>query len=157
MAQTAQPRPSDRFIPWYIVGFFVGFMALLGHFAYVAISGFNGVVTDDPYEKGLDYNQTIAKARAQAALGFTSTLAWEGGRLVFTLKDKDGTPLTGAKVHVMLYRPVHAGEDATYTLKPENGAYAAKLALPAPGLWEVRVHAVAPKWHYQISRRMVLE
>lgn len=158
MSEEAQPRPSDRFIPWYFVLFFAVQAVIFTGFAHIAFSTFTGLVTEDAYDKGITYNKTIEKAKEQAALGFTSTIAYKDGRFVFTLTDGHGKPVTGeSEITLMLFRPVHAGDDVTMALKPENGAWVAKMTPPEPGLWDVRIHAVAPKWHYQTSKRMVLE
>jgi nitrogen fixation protein FixH len=149
------PRPSDRFIPWYITSFFVVQFALFGWFYHVASSSYTGVVTDQAYEKGLHYNQTIAKVRQQEQLGWSAVMARNGGAIEFILHDRAHKPLTGAIVSLWLIRPVHGGEDQQQEMKEvKPGVYSAIPAAPEKGLWEVRIEARKDGHSYQISRRM---
>jgi len=49
----------DRIIPLYFVAFFVVIAIFDGIFVYLATSTHSGVVTENAYQKGLNYNQYI--------------------------------------------------------------------------------------------------
>ncbi|MEZ5690885.1 MAG: FixH family protein [Rickettsiales bacterium] len=61
--ETSRIPFRDRIIPWYFVMVFLLVFAINGVFAYVAITTNKGVVTDNAYEKGLDYNHIVQEVR----------------------------------------------------------------------------------------------
>lgn len=154
---TTGPRPSDRFIPWCIVAFFVAQALLFAWFTYVAKTTYTGLVTEQAYEKGLAYNRTIEKADAQAALGLNSRIEYSNGQVVFSLRDRDERPVSGAKVTGVFFRPVHDGMDVSFEMKEDSEAYRAAISPPEKGLWEVRLRAVTVQGEYQASQRIVVE
>lgn len=151
-------RPSDRFIPWYFVLFFVVLTVVFAGFAYIARSTHPGLVTEKAYDKGLKYNNVIARAEAQEKLGWTSTLTtkFDNGHAVvsLSLKDAKGQPLESAQVSLWFIRPVQAGMDVKEAMQPASkGVYAGRAVLPARGLWDVRIEAVKGDARYQTSKR----
>ena len=84
MTAAALPRPSDRFIPLYIVAFFAVFMTVLLTMVYISLRSYPGIVTENSYEKGLAMNKYIAASAAQQALGWKGDLVvgpWFSNRL----------------------------------------------------------------------------
>ena len=151
------PHPSDKFIPWYIVLFFVVLTFVFGGFAYVAKTTHTGLVTDEAYEKGLAYNSTIEKAAAQDALGYVSDIGFKDNIIYFSLVDATAQPITNAHVKLWLYRPVHDGDDVRLDMtEVSKGQYKATIAPPEQGMWEIRIHAATPAGDYQASKRVVL-
>ncbi|MBL8713670.1 MAG: FixH family protein [Alphaproteobacteria bacterium] len=156
-------RPSDRFIPWYFVLFFSMLAALFTWFVYLAHTTHPGVVTDDAYEKGLKYNIQISRADAQKKLGWTSAtdVRRDGGKaftLSFTLKDKSGAPVTGAKASVRMMRPSNASMDFSMAMtETAPGIYTAALGDPAIGLWEAQIGVSRGQELYQSEKRMELK
>ncbi len=159
MASQAQPRPSDKWIPWYIVLFFVFQSFVFGGFAYVAQKTHTGLVTDEAYKKGLAYNRVIEKARAQEELGLESDIRIAAdGLLRFTLRDSEGRDVAPSHVSVWFFRPTQASADVHAAMQPApEGGYKILPQLPAKGLWEVRIHADTAAGPYQTSKRMVIE
>lgn len=154
MTDPSGPRPSDRFIPWYIVIFFVVQGAGFAWFYHLAHSTYTGVVTDNAYEKGLQYNNIISKSDAQDKLGWTSSFTRKNGALELSLHEK-GRPLSRADVKLWFIRPVHAGIDQHLVMKEtSNGIYTAPIHLPEKGLWDVRIEAVKDGRVYQAAQRM---
>lgn len=152
------PRPSDKWIPWYIVLFFVGITCVLATFTWIALSTHTGTVTDDAYKKGLAYNETIHQADAQKAWGYQPSLARAGDDVVFTLKDGAGTPVEGASASVWFFRPADARGDVRGDMTADAaGVWRYDASGLARGLWEVRILAATPKGAYQYSKRMVFE
>ncbi len=153
------PRKSDKYIPWYFVGFFALLFIWDGYFTYLATSTFTGVVEDHTYNRGKNYNQTIAASDAQAALGWKSilTLQSDDAQLIFKLRDADGNAISGAKVVAFFFRPTQAGGD---TLKPltetNSGTYQINTVGTAPGQWDVRIFVQWKQLRYQMSKRIVV-
>ena len=59
----------DRIIPLYFVAFFVFIAIMDGIFVYLATTTHSGVVTENAYQKGLNYNQYITAYDQQEMLG----------------------------------------------------------------------------------------
>lgn len=155
MEETKDTR--GRFIPWYIVAFFLGQTVLFAWFTHVAVSTHTGLVTERAYEKGLSYNRTIESARRQEDMGFTSEIVRNRKTVSFILKDNKGNIVPDAKVTLYLFRPVQEGMDSQFTLSFNENAYEAEITPPLPGLWEVRILAKMKNGNYQSSKRVVFE
>lgn len=161
---SSKMQPRDKWIPWYFVGLFVVVCSVNGVMAYLAIKTQTGVVTEHHYQKGLHYNQTIAQADKMAALG------WEGeitfipapssktkGSLQFTLKDKDGAPVSGAVVTANIVRPTQDGHDQMLTLNMSDaGHYSSPLEFPLEGQWDVEIAVVRGEDKFQQTKRLVV-
>ena len=151
-------RKSDKWIPWYFVAFFIVLFILDGIFVSLALSTHRGVVTEQPYQKGLAYNQTIEAADKQAALAWSSHIEVTSDEVRVLLKDKMGDPLLGAKVMVYLSRPTQAGDDFSVRLSEgENGRYESPVTFKINGQWDVRVSALRNKERYQQRKRVVIQ
>jgi nitrogen fixation protein FixH len=146
-------HPRDRWIPWYFVAFFLVVALVDGIMVTLAVRTHTGTVTDHPYERGLAYNQVVAAAQKQEALGWKATIAYAGNALHFTLRDAAGTTLKPERAMAYISRPTQAGMDFTLPLTGERTA----VTFPQPGLWEVRVEALYQGKSYQQSVRLVVE
>lgn len=60
-------RIPDSYIPLYFVLAFLVVFAVNGIFVYLAVSTNHGVVTENAYEKGLDYDRIVIEVRKQKA------------------------------------------------------------------------------------------
>lgn len=155
-------RPSDRFIPYYIAGFFIALMAAMGWFISLAMHNYSGEVIGHPYREGLRYNQTIEAAQAQEKLGWKSALDFTTQglevKVTFRLTDKSGKAITGADAKVWFLRPTIAGHDQEITLTDNGkGTYSGAATLAWPGDWEVHVSATADGNNYQQVKELNLE
>lgn len=145
-------------------GLFFGTVFLVnGSMIYKAISTNAGLVANEPYRKGLHYNDRIAASERQALLNWTegATLARDG-RLVVTLEVESGKPVTGLKVDAVIGRPSTNRADKAVELKEETpGHYVANAGALEPGAWLVSLEArVDPKAEdpiYRARRRMWLK
>jgi len=146
-------RPSDKWIPWYFVLFFVVLVALDGTFATIAIRTQTGLVTEDYYEEGVHYNDTLSAEAKIENLGWHSEMALaDDGTFVLTLKDRDMTPLSGAQVTAKIERPVQDGYDFGLPLvETGNGRYVADIDFPMPGQWRIRIFTTWQNQQYQRS------
>ena len=154
---TSTMDKRDKWIPWYFVAFFVGLAIMDGIFVYLATSTFTGVVTDQAYERGLKYNETVAAAEAQAELGWVGSAALEGNETFsFTLSD-GANALVGADVVAEFTRPTQSGVDFQVPLMGlQNGTYSAQVDFPLEGIWDVRVYVTWKQQQYQHSQRLMV-
>lgn len=161
LAETKGPRPSDRWIPWYFVAFFVVLTLVLGYMVWLAVSSYPGTVSNHAYEQGLAYNKNLQAAAAQKALGWqgkvTVAAAGAATQLHYLLQGADGQPIKDAQVHCWLYRPSSSKLDEKLELAPQpDGRYGATVTLPAKGVWEIRLAAQAQGHAFQQTERVVI-
>ncbi len=155
------PRPSDKWIPWYFVAFFVGLTFLLSFFVYLSLRDFPGTVSDKAYEQGLAYNQTLQATTKQKELGWNGvvTVTPEGAqvRVRYEIKQAEGVLIKDAQVHGWFYRPTNSKLDQKFDLQAQpDGSYQAVVTLPVSGVWDIRLATQADGHDFQQSERVVL-
>ena len=114
-----------------VLAFFGTVFLANGIFLYSALSTYTGVVSDEPYRKGLHYNKRIAAAERQESLGWSADarLAPDEG-LSLVLRDRNGRPVSGLFVSGVLGRPSTNQHDRNVTLtEVEPGRYVAPIGL----------------------------
>lgn len=134
---------TGRTVLYTMFGFFAVIFAVNGAFLYFALSSFPGLSTERAYQKGVSYNQTLAKAEKQNAMGWVSYVSLSAqGEVAVELVDRDGSGVSGVGVTTMLRRPAQSQLDQDVALnetKPGHfsGAFSSLLA----GQWHVQVSA----------------
>jgi len=162
-----RPRADGWWYPWtFVFGMLVVIAVNIVLITY-AIGTFPGLDTEDAYQKGLAYNQTIAAARVQEARGWHLDIRYaphpdeasaHEGELVVTLRDRGGEPLYGLDVSAALIRPTRGGLDSRIALQPAaSGEYRGEATLPLPGQWDVRVYARRGEEDFQATRRIMVQ
>jgi nitrogen fixation protein FixH len=135
---------SDRTIPALIIGFFLGLILLQGFFLFTAFRTFPGMVTDQPFQRGQQFNAILAESEAQAARGWKVEIRFEQpagleGPIIVTVRDREGQPVTGARVSVIAERLTRHAQAIPLTLtETKRGDYATALTLPIGGRWTFR-------------------
>lgn len=115
-------------------------------------------VVAHPYEEGLHHDSDRA---ARAALGLAVTVDDEApvtgaSPLAFRLADRAGAAVEGAAVEVLLSRPdTSRGEVRAEARETAAGRYAAEVAFPAPGPWDVRFDVRRGRDRVRLERRLV--
>jgi nitrogen fixation protein FixH len=165
MTATTKKKPFKFPIwGWFYVFFGVIFISN-GFMVYWATHSFTGLVVEEPYEKGLAYNGTLAEKEIQAKLGWGSTfklapISEDGFKqnIVFRLGTKNTAAVTGADVSLTLFRPTKDGMDVTFELTeaPETGMYEAVITLPAKGQWDFRFTATRGEEVYKANEVKVI-
>ena len=164
-SDTSASQPMERvvpgrWIPWVFVGLFLLVLAVNGTMIAIAISTFTGLETTQAYEKGLAYNNRLAAVAEQERLGWNAALGVTSAgeqrvSLTFDLTDQLGSPITSADVKAVLLRPVQEGHDMTVRLDDQgHGHYAAEVALPLPGQWDIQLNANAREKTYKLAKRI---
>ncbi len=153
-------RITGRHVLIGMLAFFGVVFAANGVMMWMAARTFDGVDEPDAYRRGVHYNERLAEARAQRALGWRVRVdlpaAAAGGsrrRVMVTVQDRHRRPLSGLAVAVTMRSPVNAHEDRMVTLTPNPtrpGQYGRELALPRLGKWqaivEIRDPAAGHRW-----------
>lgn len=102
-------------------------------------------IDPDYYARASAWDTTMARARANVALGWRSdaklaTWTRTGTPLLVALADSAGVPVTGAGVHVEFVdnlAPLRRVDAVAH--ETGKGRYESNVALPRPGLWELRL------------------
>jgi len=162
----AATRERGWWYPYIFVGCFVVVVAVNAALAYFATSTFTGLETDGAYQKGLAYNENIALAKAQEAMGWTVETKVTPGPIdtsgvkadiVVSYRDRDGRPVEGMEVKADIIRPTAKGLDQHVVLSPlGNGTYGGTYQLPAKGVWDMDIAAVGAGVSYEHAQRFVI-
>jgi nitrogen fixation protein FixH len=132
---------TGRHVLFGLTGFFGTIFLVNGVFLYSAIQTYTGVVSNEPYRKGIEYNRRIAAERAQAGLGWTHEIALRPeGKVIVDLKDRAKMAVRGVVVTARVGRPSTRSHDVEVALEPDAaGRYTASVGTFGPGNWLVKV------------------
>jgi nitrogen fixation protein FixH len=150
MNRTGPWTLNGRHVLIAVLTFFGVVIAVNGIFIALSLWSWSGLSTDDAYQRGLAYNETLAEAEAQRALDWRAqavlTPAVNGGaRLTVAFTDRAGAPVEGLTVSGDLRRPVRDDLDRTVALVRDGpGRYAADMEQLMSGQWDVRLRAASP-------------
>ena len=136
LAKDSGQTLTGRTVLFVIIGFFAVVFAVNGVFLFLALSTNSGIVTVEPYRKGLKYNERIAADERQLALGWKSDISIDAaaGTLAAVISDRDGKALTGLGVTAKVGRAATDREDINATLtETAPGRYEANLSLHDSG------------------------
>ncbi|MEZ5831768.1 MAG: FixH family protein [Dongiaceae bacterium] len=145
------------------IGSFLVVIGVNGALIFFAEDTFSGLETDNAYERGLDYNKTLAAEAALERLGWRYQAAISGDTgsqrtLRIQMTDAGGHPLDGLKVEAHLVRPSNEGIDVSMALRASGGGgYVAEFDLPAPGQWDLRLVARSSDIAWQQSERLFVK
>lgn len=130
--------------PYLIAGFLA--MVFLVNFTMLAlaIKSDDGLTDADYYEKGLFYT---SRMNAERELGwvvgfsFKEIPAAPSSNRVEVAITKNGEPVEGVSVRVILKRPATSRFDAEFALREAGASYGGEVVIPSGGLWEVNIVA----------------
>lgn len=157
--------PSGRLYPWLFVAAMGLVILVNAAMIFFAVHSFTGLATQDPYDKGLAFNRTLAAAQAQAALGWQVDVAATASpadaaptvTLAAAFRDAAGRALDGLAVRAFLVRPTSAGHDRALDLPADGeGHYLTTAALPLRGEWLLTIVAKKDSQTWQSTQRIHL-
>ncbi len=153
-------RPHDprrgRWIPWVFVGMMGIVVAVNGGLIFSALSTFTGTTTGHAYDRGRAYNQVIAEAERQAALGWSAGVTLSAGRLAVVAADRAGLPVAG-RLTGELRRPLDGRTVPLEFAASAPGHWNAEAVPPAAGQWEARLTLTGPGGqHFDIRQRVLV-
>lgn len=135
---------TGRRILFWFIGFFLVIFLSNGIMTYFALKTWPGLVTENPYEKGLNYNQEIKNAEDQQMSNWQieitdkPTQKTEGRFEINITRPEDSLP--PARVTATFIRAVKDGFDQEVTLSQMgNSLYASPINLPLSGQWNVLI------------------
>lgn len=108
--------------------------------AYKAVSTFPGVEAKNTWYASQNFEAT---RKAQEALGWQVSEAYEEGRLVLRITEAaSGQPASVTEMQVLVGRSTEAAADQMPVFIRDGGAFVAPVDL-GPGKWLLRIEAVA--------------
>ena len=156
------PSRRSRWIPWTFVGGFGVVVAVNAVLVVFAMTSWSGLETEQAYQKGLAYNETLAAVAEQEARGWNAKLSFaqtseRSGHLALLLADEGGAPVTGLEITARVVRPTVTGYDQIVALAPAGGGrYGVDLDLPLAGQWQVDLEAVGKGAPYKLRDRIMV-
>lgn len=156
-SETSVKRVTGKTVLTWLVMFFGVIFAVNGVFLYLANKTWTGLAAEKAFRLGTKFNEQLAGARAQQALGWTisGTLVRKDSKAHITLQaqDRNKDMLTGMTVTVVLKRPAYDREDRRATLTEiRAGVYQAEVGNVDAGLWNVELTATSKTGESFFSR-----
>jgi nitrogen fixation protein FixH len=144
-----------------LLSFFGVIFAVNGAFIYAAVSTHTGLVANEPYRKGLAYNERILADERQAQLGWSERLeVGRDGHLRLALAERDSGPVRGMRVQGVLGRAATNRHDINLAfVETAPGQYEAQGPELAAGSWLISLEArpvEGAQGTYRLRRRLWL-
>ena len=135
---------TGRHVLLIFLAFFLTITGVNALMVTYAIGTFSGEDTSTPYVKGLAYNETIARAEAEARSGYAVAMTGArdaSGRATFSIDvTHDGGPAAAISAVARLRHPANAHLDRDLPLTAEgDGRFTAAVETLSPGRWDVEV------------------
>lgn len=154
-------RLSGRMVLAGMVGFFMVVAGANAVMMTVAIRTMPGVDVKSAYETSQRFNGEIARMQAQVDRGWQASaqLRRSGPDAVvtFSLRDRNGAPVTGLAVDARLEHPATRREDREAVLgETAPGDYAATIPAIHGGGWTLAIEALSGTERVFVSRSRVI-
>lgn len=128
----------------------------------VAFKSSPGLVVEDYYEKGKNYNKSLAKMAAQKKLGWDARLllpetivVGEKSRYGLTVVDKSKSDISVDRVEIYAFRPSDVEADFSMEMNLKSqGQFMGDLDFPLPGVWDLVVNIVRGNDQFEITERI---
>jgi len=163
MNEQANGKLTGRHVAIFIGGMFAVVLAMNITFITLALNSFAGEDVENPFARGLAYNEILEDRAAQQELGWSASIetnAFAGQNLSIrlTLNDHVGQPIEDASIEALLRRPTNDGVDQVFVfVAVGDGVYEGRATLPLPGVWDLRIDASQGTDHLEIEERLWLE
>ena len=132
---------TGRHMLGLMLAFFGTVIAVNISLAVFARTSWTGLVVENAYVASQEFNERAAEGRAQAALGWKSSLVIAGGEIRYRLTDASGAPIAVRGMTVKLRRPAYEAEDQVFALNPSAGGAFAIRREVRDGIWIVETDA----------------
>ncbi len=151
--------------PWVIgwIGLVVAVLCVNLTMVYFAVSTNPGLVNEDYYERGQDYEKHLASRLAKDP-GWTMRADVppdlrpdEPAMVRIVVVDKTGQPVAPDRVTFYAYRPSDKTRDFTAPMTEEGtGRYAARVSFPLFGHWDWLIAVRQGEEEYTLGDRLVV-
>lgn len=143
MSRFDERQQGFVFTGWHMAGVMVLFFGTIITvnmiMAWNASSSWSGLVVKNTYVASQQFNAKVAEARALAASGIKGELTIADGRVVYSVSDAEGAPVSADVATAVFKRPVDERKDFTLALVADGrGVFAAEHEVPY-GQWVVDI------------------
>jgi nitrogen fixation protein FixH len=160
MTQTAPGAArafTGRHMLLTLVAFFGVVVAVNLLMAVMAGRSWTGLAVKSAYVASQHYNEVLDEARRQHERGWAASLGLHAGTPVVSLRDRNGSPVSGLVLAARFERATHEGADVSLDLSERGaGVYVADRPLAA-GLWLARVESRAQGQDFRQEFRLVVK
>ncbi|MCK5041726.1 MAG: FixH family protein [Sphingomonadales bacterium] len=158
MSEKTQEKPTTGWFVMRWLGPLFGVMFIVnGIFVWFALNTHTGSQTENAYDKGMNYNQVLERARAQELLGWGIGVEVENNIIQISLFDDVGSLIKDADVEMFLFDPRSAANDQFLTIEnASSGQFFAEYSNEATGQWELRLKVNKEGDVAEFRRKLVL-
>ena len=160
----SQDNPRAWRNPWVIGWVSLVAIVLLVNIVMISLAVVTnpGLVSEDYYERGRDFEKSITKKiAARNALGWNINTDFPINPVInrsekyrFNVIDSKGVPVTNAAVTLNVYRPSDAKADFNLVMNEiVPGIYAGDISFPLKGQWELTISIKRGEDVYDFTRR----
>ncbi|WP_291844634.1 FixH family protein [Maricaulis sp.] len=126
-----------------ILAFFGVTIGVNATFITLALQTHPGEDVPRSYVQGLNYNDTLDRREAQAALGWQARVNLVEQDLLVAISDADGAPVTGLALVGTLIHRADTGRDCPLDFaEARPGVYRVALPCGGTGDWRLQVHTL---------------
>ena len=130
---------------------------------YLAVDASPGLVVEDYYERGQDYEKNMVSRmkkdpgwRMRIEASNTPPLATPVP-INFSVMDKEGQPVIPDSVTFYAYRPSDAKQDFSEPMQQQSpGRYLTNVSFPLKGVWDTLVSVQKGDEEYHQARRFIV-
>jgi nitrogen fixation protein FixH len=160
----APPVRRGRWIPWLFVAGFAVIVAVNATLIVYAVRTFSGLVVENPYQKGLEYDAERAQIDRQNRLGWQYLVMAEpqmgqAGEMEIEIRWTDAArvPLDRLVVTGHLERPVENIPPLQVAFTAVGGGrYRSSVVLPERGVWDLHVTAARGSDSFEAAERLIM-
>lgn len=151
-------------IPYIFFAFFAVVISVNSYYIYISQKSWRGVVTENSYQKGLKYNETIKEASKQQQLGWKLDVKQNRIddftiELFLDLRDKNSVKISDAAIEILFKRPAQDGYDfkVKANADKQSGLYLLKANFPFIGQWDAEITIRKDDQISIFNQRLLLE
>ena len=158
--QETKEKPSK--IPYFFFAFFGVIFVVNVFYIYVAGQSWSGVVTEKSYQKGVEYNKTIAMVKKQQEMAWKVKMRFKNlgnnsGVLEVGIKDKKLKIIKDANIRAYLIRPTQDGFDFDVPMIFSDGKYQARISAPLKGQWNFNLEITRGDEVFYKAKRYIIQ
>jgi nitrogen fixation protein FixH len=149
--QNSNANSLNRKTPWYkspwVIGWLLLVLTVMAVNAFMimkSVNDFPGLVVDDFYERGQDYEENIHKKiqnnqKWQPKFQMDLVYLNQPVNVFFSLNDQAGKPAPVEKVTLFAYRPSNSKKDFSVAMKQseEKEIYLVSMRFDTKGKWDL--------------------
>jgi nitrogen fixation protein FixH len=129
-----------------VIGLFFGTIITVNLIlTWFALNSWSGLVAKNGYVESINFTEKQKVIAEQALLGWKSKMRIEKGHMIYSVKNRDGAPVSDLVLSATVGRPTTEKDDAPATFKSGRAGEYLAVAPTRPGQWQVDIKATGDK------------